>query len=274
MIELTIESFTNEETRHELTHWHNKIELVRITTGSAHCVINGENCYMDKGDICVINRQQLHMMYCDENSSDFQRLIIDPVLFASNKTLYNKYLLPVLTDSSFSHVKLGKRDGAEFSHLMDRIAEIDKVASIGYELEQIGLVYLLFRRLFILYQAEKGKTAAFSDAGLILFRKMADFIYENYQNKLELADIAAAGNVSKSKCGSIFKAYSGHTPVEFLNLYRLKVSADMLQFTDKTVVVIASSCGFSQQSYFNRVFIKEYGMSPIEYRVKNNQKKM
>ena len=267
MISLTIESFTGEENRHDLTHWHDKIELIRVTAGVMHCVTNGADHVLTSGDICIINRQQLHRIYCEDNNCAFQRLLIDPVLFTSDKHIYQQYLVPVLTDQTFAHVEIGKRDAGDISHLMDRMIELSAASAIGYELEMVALVYLLFHRLFAIYQSEKGRSVAPIKTDLVLFRRMADYIYMNYQEKIALEEIAAAGNISKSKCGSLFKAYAGYTPVDFLNLYRLKISTELLVATDKSIAEISSTCGFGQQSYYNRLFLREYNMTPKEYRV-------
>lgn len=266
MITLTTESFAGEENRHDLTHWHDKIELIRVTKGIMHCVINGEDHALTPGDICMINREQLHRIYCEDNSCAFQRLQIDPVLFTSDRRIYQRYLAPMLTDETFAHVQIGKRDAGDISQLMDRMIELSEAAAIGYELEMVALVYLLFHRLFVIYQSRKGRAVAPINTDLVLFRRMADYIYTNYREKIALDEIAAAGNISKSKCGSVFKEYAGHTPVDFLNLYRLKISTDLLVTTDKSIAEISSTCGFGQQSYYNRLFLREYNMTPKEYR--------
>ena len=269
MISLTLESFAGEENRHDLTHWHDQIELIRVTQGLMHCVTNGEDHVLQEGDICIINRQQLHRISCEDMCCAFQRLLIDPVLFTSDKHIYQRYLVPVLTDQTFAHVKIGKRDATGIAHLMDRMVELTGEAPDGYELEMIALVYHLFHRLFIIYQAEKGKRAAPANADLVLFRRMADLIYRRYPEKITLDEIAAAASISKSKCGSVFKEYAGHTPVDFLNLYRLKCSADLLISTHQSIAEIAASTGFGQQSYYNRLFLREYGMTPKEYRARH-----
>ena len=40
----------------------------------------------------------------------------------------------------------------------------------------------------------------------------------------------------------------------------------MLSTTDKNIAEIAASCGFGQQSYYNRLFLREYGMTPKAFR--------
>lgn len=268
IITLTTENYGKKDHGHELTHWNDRIELIRAIKGKIRCVINGENGLMNTGDICIINRQQLHMIYCDNGSCTIQRLMIDPVVFASNKLIYNKYLVPGLTDPSVAHIKLGKREAHDIAGLMDRMAELYENEPVAFELELIAMVYLLFQRLYMIYQDERGKRAAAPTTDLVLFRRMADYIYENFPEKISLSDIADAGNISKSKCGQIFKEYAGHTPIDFLNLYRLQASTDLLTSTDRSISEISGICGFGQQSYYNRLFLKEYGMTPKAYRAR------
>ena len=101
---------------------------------------------------------------------------------------------------------------------------------------------------------------------ILIYRRINDFITRNYTRKLTLDEIAASGNISRSKCCALFQEYAGHTPINFLNLYRLKASTELLRNTTDSIASIALACGFIQQSYYNRLFLREYGMTPKEYR--------
>lgn len=85
-------------------------------------------------------------------------------------------------------------------------------------------------------------------------------------DKISLEDIAGSAGISRTKCTSLFKVYTETTPVEYLNSYRLEEAARRLLKEQTPVADIALSCGFSQQSYFGRMFQKEYGMTPLAYR--------
>lgn len=87
-----------------------------------------------------------------------------------------------------------------------------------------------------------------------------------------LADISAAGKVSRSKCCSLFKIYMGSSPIDFVNDYRLEVSRSLLQYTDTSVADIAFNCGFTSQSYFTKLFSRTFHMTPTEFR--NSTKKI
>ena len=48
------------------------------------------------------------------------------------------------------------------------------------------------------------------------------------------------------------------------------MAAKLLADTEESALFISQSCGFAGQSYFNRMFMKEYGVTPLEWR-KNHQ---
>ena len=125
---------------------------------------------------------------------------------------------------------------------------------------------MIFQKIYVMHESIKDKMSAPIDTDALLYRKMSDFIYKNYYQKLSLDDIAISGNISRSKCCIIFKKYAQNSPVDFLNLYRLEVSTSLLKNTNDSISSIAIDCGFGQQSYYNRLFLREYSMTPKEYR--------
>lgn len=266
---LSIETFDQEDNQHDLTHWHDKVEVIRVIDHEMFCVINGEEHLLQMGDICIINRRQLHRIYSTYNGiCTFQRLMIDPALFTADKVVYEKYILPMLSDETFAHIhgKNGNKFTSEVTNIMDGIADLEHLMPLAYELKVIALMFMLVQRLYQYYQASKGKADAMVNPDILLYRRITGYIAQNYAEKLTLNMIASSGNVSKSKCCALFKEYAGHSPIDFLNLYRLKVSTDLLKHSSESIASIAAACGFGQQSYYNRLFLREYGMTPKNYR--------
>ncbi|MCR5273137.1 MAG: AraC family transcriptional regulator, partial [Lachnospiraceae bacterium] len=52
----------------------------------------------------------------------------------------------------------------------------------------------------------------------------------------------------------------------FLNSYRLEMGSKLLVNSDEPISYIANACGVGEQSYFNRMFMKEFGCTPLEWR--------
>ena len=68
--------------------------------------------------------------------------------------------------------------------------------------------------------------------------------------------------VSPRHLERLFCEYYGKSPVEYLTEARLRRSLAMLSRTDLDVAEVAERCGFSDPSYFSRVFKQNYGVSP------------
>ena len=151
--------------------------------------------------------------------------------------------------------------------LVDEITELHKSQPDAWELTIIGLLHLMFQKIHLAYTTSAGELEPL-DADAALQRRMSTFIYSHYSEKITLDDIAAAGAVSRSKCSKVFKQYLHKSPIDFLNLYRLEVATRLLKNTRESISSISSSCGFGQQSYFNRMFGRTYGCTPREYRDK------
>lgn len=63
-----------------------------------------------------------------------------------------------------------------------------------------------------------------------------------------------------------FTKYAGLSPIQYLNQTRLKRAQHLLKNTNYSISDIASSTGFSSQSYFTQIFRKNFNMTPVKYR--------
>lgn len=100
-----------------------------------------------------------------------------------------------------------------------------------------------------------------------LIRLVTDFIQDNMDNAdLSPASIAEFAGMSKSTLYRRFSEIMDRTPSEFVRSVRLEHAAKLLRTTKWTVSEIMYKSGFSNKSYFNREFLKLYGVSPKDYR--------
>lgn len=95
------------------------------------------------------------------------------------------------------------------------------------------------------------------------------FIRENFTDKITVKDICAAVGYSKSTVLSAFKREFSTTVNSYLNTLRLERAKKMLDNENMSINEIALCCGFSDQSYFSKVFSQVCGLTPTEYRREN-----
>ena len=261
------ECISKKEIHSEMAHYHDDLELIVVNNGTIMCQTAGTEFQLYTGDVCFINRRQLHQIHTDDGDScNHKVLIIGTSLFMQNTLIYEKYIRPILEDMQFTHVRFEgtSSPAAEISGIVTEINKLQKEKPSCYELDVIALIHRLGKQLYLAY-TDESKPGQY-DGNAVTQQKMAEFIYANYGESLTLDDIAASGNVSRSQCAKLFKQYTGLSPINFLNGHRLERALGRLRGTTDSVAVIASECGFSDQSYFNRLFMRHYGVTPLAYR--------
>jgi len=94
------------------------------------------------------------------------------------------------------------------------------------------------------------------------------FIDENLHKKFSIADICRKIGCSKSTLLTTFKKNYGTTLKAFVAEQRLKKAEGLLHEGRKSVCEISAECGFSDQSYFSKVFSAKHGIPPTEFKAK------
>ncbi|MCI5839620.1 MAG: AraC family transcriptional regulator [Peptoniphilaceae bacterium] len=267
---IKVQNFNDIKNRHVLTHWQDNVEIIKIDDGKMNCVVNSVKFTLKKGDICIINQKQLHRISCEnENNCTFKNIFIDPSFFTANKEIYNKYIDPILNNDNISQIILNSNTSLnkEINKFIDEIEFLENNKPLAYELSIIAYIHFIFKDIYC-YAKNKKVINKKSNSDILLFMRITSFIYDNFSKKITLDDLSLVGNVSRSKCSNIFKKYAGTSPIDFLNLYRLEVSTEKLINSDEQISEIALECGFGQQSYYNKLFLREYKVTPSEYRKK------
>ncbi|MDD4681424.1 MAG: helix-turn-helix domain-containing protein, partial [Clostridia bacterium] len=101
----------------------------------------------------------------------------------------------------------------------------------------------------------------------LLVRRTLDIIRKDYNHTdLSLKRIASNLKVTPAYLGQLFKEETGKYFNDYLTEIRLQESRILLLETDLKIRDILYCIGISNQSYFNRIFKKAYGMSPLDFR--------
>ena len=91
------------------------------------------------------------------------------------------------------------------------------------------------------------------------------FIFDNYKTKITISDICDDIGCSKSTLITCFKKEYGTTVNTYITNVRLSEAVNMLKSGERNIGEIAAETGFSDQSYFSKVFSARYGIPPSEY---------
>lgn len=91
-------------------------------------------------------------------------------------------------------------------------------------------------------------------------------VHEFSNKDISLKTLASQLDMHPSYLGNIFHQQTGYYFNDYLNEERLKYAAELMGQTGLKMKEIVDKAGFSSQTYFNRLFKRKYGASPLAYR--------
>ena len=253
-------------------HWHDEMELILIEEGRMKLKTSSETFLLESGDMAAINSDILHYGAA-VGECRLRSLVFSPMLIAgSDDSVYaKKYIRPLTLCNSFSCVFID-RENKDLPLWFNTAFEALAKDSYGFE---FIVRDNLSRICFYLYDRFKEKLDK-KEQGLnrdnLRIRKMLEFIHENFEKNLSLADISNSADISERECMRCFQKTIQISPVQYLLKYRIMHGAEMLiHDRKKTISEIATYCGFDSPCNFTKLFRRFYNCTPREYRQKHTE---
>ena len=109
------------------------------------------------------------------------------------------------------------------------------------------------------------KSMAYNKADEAFLEKVADFINKNIDNKLNVDQLADLMNMSRPTFYRKIKTISNLSPLDLIRITRLKKAAELLSEGIYSIQQIAGMTGFGSQAHFGKSFLKQFGISPLDY---------
>ena len=92
------------------------------------------------------------------------------------------------------------------------------------------------------------------------------YFHENYNKQICIEEYAAKQHMSVSWFIRNFKEYTDVTPTQYLLSLRISNAQTLLETTNYNVTEISEIVGYNNPLYFSRLFKKQVGMSPSDFR--------
>ncbi len=253
-------------------HWHSELEFVEILQGAIECHIGEEIIELREGDTFFINSGVIHKYQapkvCREKQCMFSDILFLPEIIAPNSSLiYEKYVRPiVLYGKPFLVMRQTQAWEESVQNLYHHIVNVCLDEEDLTELRiQAGVSELWTRLFHYLYREESEQQENKNILAQARLRKMMQFIWDHFHEKITLDDIAASANISKSAALRCFRSGMQTSPVGYLNDFRLNCAKELLLTSHSTVSEIAVSVGFDNVGYFDRVFRRTFGLTPKQF---------
>lgn len=110
-----------------------------------------------------------------------------------------------------------------------------------------------------------------ADKELNVFDRMkpaVNYIHENLRGEVSVKKLAELSCLSVNQFHRSFKKSFAITPNQFIQKLRVQKACSLLQHSILNISEVGYECGFSDQNYFSRCFVKIIGLTPSAYRHK------
>ena len=253
----------------QIPTWHKHLEIKYFLEGSAE--INcGSNCFLtQKGDFVVINPYEYHTsrITAPDHPPIYHMMNIDLDHPAVRNILSLEPEFPgqYAADDDLPYFKNRVSDpNLHCIRLFLLLAE--ECVRSGEELTSYK-ESLLRAFLCSLTREIANQGSARSGTSVVLMPAMAH-IDLHYQENISIQALADACMLSVSRFSHLFREVTGMTAVQYINDFRISKAAVLLSTTDYDINEIALRSGFRDSAYFSRIFRRNCGCSPSDYRKK------
>lgn len=151
----------------------------------------------------------------------------------------------------------------EYTRIFKQMIQELQRCQIDYQ----ELLTLLLRQIFILIHRQLTKEHKSKNEYLDKEMELAiQHFNDNYNKEINIEDYAFSRGMSVSWFIRNFKQYTNTTPMQYIVSIRITNAQILLETTNYNITEIGTIIGYDNPLYFSRIFHKQKGISPSEYR--------
>ena len=261
-------SFDNTE-KHSLHLNSGHIELYIFVSGDVDFIVNDNYHTLSKGDILIINPNQVHVAVV-KNPTEYERFYILLPLHSMDCFINNPLLDFLNAKNNSAKISLPEHQKEYVLKILYNISKI--LSNNSAENLNFKILSLIFEFLCIVKEGIKiSHTSTLKEGVYIptIIKDVLNFIGNNTVNITSINDIAKHFNISLPYLSALFKKYVGVTLSNYLRNKRLSIAKTLLE-EGHSVSYACYESGFSDSSYFIKVFKNQFGTTPHKYKNKTN----
>ncbi len=253
-------------------HWHEEVELLYFSGGEFWLEVNMESFPIQSECFYFINPGELHSIMAETSRRHWEDAIVfspgilsfdscdEAQIHLINPVLNGRLLFPrCITPEQPAFIPV-------------RNAFLDICRSFGQAPLEEPARQLYAKASLLQILATLSTHGLFTPTEKNMDKRVEDiktaltYIKDNYQEKIYISHLAEQVSLNEQYFSRLFKKVIGHSPMEYINEYRVKQARRLLEKTDLLVTEICLECGYNNLGNFLREFRKYTGTTPLQYR--------
>jgi len=251
---------------HMRMHWHRETELLWMRKGMLRLYVDDALIEVREGDLVLLGEGALHGG--DAVGGVYECIVLDPYALLMHIEPCKSAMRALLGRTMHLKKDVISAD-AELKGAIERLYAGVRGGVEGAEMRVVGGLYSVFGALGGYRDAvvEAGKTSAGLKAEQL--KPALEFIEKNYGGQITLEMLARETGLSPKYFCRCFRAVTHHSPIDYLNHYRIECASFLLTSSDMTIAEIAQRCGYNDSSFFIKQFRRYKQTTPKKYRAES-----
>ena len=230
-------------------------QLLYIASGKAHFYIDGNEITVTSGNMVLYQpRQEMHYEYFGKDKAEVYWVHFT----GSNvKNILKQHQIPLNTNVFYAG------NSPTYGYLFKEMILELQTCKVGYE----PLLSMYLEQIFVIIQRsrmEKTPTVSPQLQGEMGIARR--YFQEHYNEDINIEEYALSRNMSVSYFLKKFKEVTTKSPMQYILSIRINNAVHLLESTDYNVTEISTIIGYDNPLYFSRIFKKQKGVSPSDYR--------
>ena len=246
-----------------------------IDEGEAAVYMNKKKYYISAGELFIIPKFTFHMYECDNFMNYYYICFFDQLI--GGQSLFDNtqihYQLPANEMDRMLMLRfielnpncaIQNPDPKTYDNIPDiyTINQNKVNYNLSQEIESNGILLQLFSRFLGNTQLLESKSRNQYERLTDIFSYIDNHLYQN----IHVSDLAEQMCLSSDHFTRIFKQVSGMSPIQYIQVKRIERAQTLLLASRLSIKEIAETVGIPNLSQFSKLFTKETGHSPREYR--------
>ncbi|MCI9041570.1 AraC family transcriptional regulator [Dubosiella newyorkensis] len=252
------------------THKHDYYEILFFLEGDVSTIVNGESYSLEPGDLLIVPPNVFHQTKINTTKVPYRRftLWISTAFYQKMVHLdpsFGYWEKPVVEEKKY-HYHLDNITSYNIQSKIVRLLEslhYDEFGKHAYERLCCSDVMLSINQLLYEqdhpYELKEGQSLAES---------LFNYIKMHIDEDISLESLAKTFYISKYYISHLFKSHVGMSVHQYIIKKRLNLVCSAI-LSDMEITKACEQAGFKNYSNFYRAFVKEYGVSPKEYKEKH-----
>lgn len=246
-------------------HYHPEFELVLVFAGSGRRHVGNHLSYYDEGDLVLIGSNLPHAGFGYDALGEHEEIVIqfrDDFLGEKFFEKPEMILIKKLFERSQQGIQFYGNTQKKITEKLKQLlplSHFERLVSLLNVFQDLAISeeYNLLNSLDTRYD--------FSQKDQLRLKKVYEYIEQSYQNPINIREAANVANLTVPSFCNYFKKVVNQTYTDFVNEFRINKACQLLM-TEMSIADVCFECGFTNNSYFSKVFKQIKGKSPLEFK--------